>query len=181
MSSLINQVILFLLLSCYISTNDNEIEILLNILDCVEKDSNINKTEIISLKKVFYNNYNPSIILKIYDYLQDNVIIADKCIRNIKDIPYSITNRIYPFYKQFAKYNWMAFANCLINSPGNAPDNSIKYLLDYIYTKNYLDAFDEERRLIKNRNRNVLICSRQKIDETNFEYFRMNRFENDFY
>ena len=176
MSLLINQAILFLLLSCYISTNDSEAEILLNILDCVEKYPNINKTEIDSLKNAFHYNYNPSKILKIYDFLQDNLIISDKCMRNINDIPLSIRNRIYPLYKHYAKYNWMAYADCLTNSLKKAPDNSIKYLLDYIYSKNYLDAVDEERRLLKNWNINVRICREKKIDEKNVDYFRMNPF-----
>ena len=178
MSSLINQVILFLLLSCIISKNDDEIEILLNILDCVEKDNSVNKTEIISLRKAFCNDYNPSIILKIYDFLQDNIIIADKCIKNTKDIPYSIEKRIYPLNKKYAEYNWMAFVNCLME---NEPDNSIKYLLDYIFSKNYLEAIDEEKRLIMNRNTNVLICSGRKFEGINYENFRMHHFENYFY
>lgn len=169
MRTLINQAIIFLLFSCFISSSDNEIEILLNLLDCLEENENSNKSQIISLKNALYN-FNPSTIIKAYDFLQDNIILLKECLENNKDIPRSIRMRISPLNKDLAKLDWMAYVNCLLSWGDN--DKSLKYLLDLIFSKNYSEALEEERNLAINNNEKVILCS-QKKNENVYEKNKM--------
>ena len=158
MKNIINVIALFTLFHIINTSNEKEIEILINILDCLVQNNNMNKTKIISLKNGL-NNYNPFIINKVYDFLHDNMDIVEKCINNIKDIPNSMLRYIYPINKVLGKYNWDAYLNCLLEYNG---DNSLKDLINLIISKNYYDALSEEKKLLIHNSENVLICSGKK-------------------
>ena len=119
----------------------------------------MNETKILSLKNGLNNYNNPYIINNVYDFLQDNIDIVEKCTNNFKDIPKSMLRYIYPINKELGKYNWDEYLNCLLE---NNEDNSLKDLINLIISKNYFDALSEEKKLLINNFEKVLICSVKK-------------------
>ena len=97
------------------SKKANEAEILLNILECFQKNSKVDKIIVNSLIYKIYN-YNPYNIRLVYDFLQDNLDIVNLCTNNLNDIPSSMEKYIYPYNKQLKEYNWRAYLDCLYDN-----------------------------------------------------------------
>ena len=159
MKYIINFVVLLTIFHIIIASNGEEIETLINILDCLAQNNNMNKEKILSLKNGLNNYNNPYEINNVYDFLHDNIDTIEKCTNNLKDIPKSMIRYIYPVNKDLGKYNWDEYLNCLLENNG---DNSFKDLINLIISKNYYDALSEEKKLLINNSEKVLICSVKK-------------------
>ena len=157
MKHLISLTIAFLLFH-HISSM-SEIETLLNILDCMEQNGEVNQTQITShINRL--NKNNPFDIKMVYDFLGDNLYAVEHCTNDLEDLPEYIQNQIIPYNKVLSKYNWDSYINCLLYYYKR--DSSLKYLIDFIISKNYQDALKEESRLLMDGSEAVLICAKKK-------------------
>ena len=143
------------------SQNSEEIEILSNILECLDKESKIDKT-IINQMKNNLNNYNPYNIQKVYEFMEEKVDIVNSCTKDMKDIPDYMKRYIIPFDKRLKEFNWELYLNCINNHPKK--DDSLSDLISLINQKNYYDAIIEELRLLEQANVAVLHCYYKKTE-----------------
>ena len=114
------------------------------------------------MKNKLYN-YNPYNLKQIYDFLLENSYVLDSCQNIIEDIPESIRNYISPFNKELQAYNWDSYLSCLYEFIDY--ENSLKRLIELINTKHYLDALDEENRLLREGSQAILYCDHKKDNE----------------
>ena len=162
MKNLIILSILFLLFTVNVSSDDIEIETLLNILSCLEKKDTVNKTKVVSLIHSL-NNYNPYTILKVYNFLQDSIIQVNQCTHYLRDVPDSLKRYIYPYNKELSVLNWKDYLKCLYDfNKGNI--KSLKNFIELIESKNYYDAMFEEKKLLIAGDESILICAHVKSD-----------------
>ena len=163
---MIFKVFIFISLLFYFafSKKANEAEILLNILECFQKNSKVDKIIVNSLIYKIYN-YNPYNIRLVYDFLQDKLDIVNLCTNNLNDIPSSMEKYIYPYNKQLKEYNWRAYLDCLYDFVQK--ESSLNGLIDLIKEKNYIDAFLKEKNLLKDGSEGILFCGRKKEIEIN--------------
>ena len=142
------------------SQNSEEIEILSNILECMDKGNKLNKT-IINQMKNNLNNYNPYNIQKVYEFMEENLDIVNSCTDDLKDIPDYMKRYIIPFNKRFKEFDWEAYLDCINNHP-KKDDDSLNTLISFIEEKNYYDAIIEELRLLEQANLVILHCYYKK-------------------
>ena len=141
------------------SQNSEEIEILSNILECLDKENKLNKT-IIKQMKNNLSNYNPYNIQKVYEFMEENLDIVNSCTNDMKDIPDYMKRYIIPFNKRFKEFDWETYLNCINNHPKK--DDSLNTLINFIKEKNYYDAIIEELRLLEQANLAILQCYYKK-------------------
>ena len=156
MKNFINLVIVFLLFQSVIPLD--EIETLLNILYCMEQKNEANKTQIISA--INRLNNNPFNIIEVYNFLQNNIYAVNHCTNNLEDLPESMKKYISPMNKHLSELNWGLYLDCLLKY--NQRNISLKYFIDLIISKNYYDAFQEEKKLLMDGSEAVLICAGKK-------------------
>ena len=156
MKYIINLAIVFLLFQGVILMN--EIETLFNILDCLKQKNEVNKTQIIS--QINNLNNNPYNIIKVYDFLQDNIYSVNHFTNNLEDLPESMKKDIFPFNKKLSEYNWGGYLDCLLNYSNR--DTSLRNLIDLIISKNYYDAMREEKKILLDGSEAALICAQKK-------------------
>ena len=157
---------LFLLLSeKAFSQNSEEIGILSNILDCIEK-GNKAKKNITDEMHSYLNNYNPFNVQKVYKFMQDNLDLVKQCTDDLNDIPEYMVRFIIPFQKLLENFNWKNYLDCILKN--DKKDGVLDNLIDLINKKEYLDATVEEIKLVQQANEIVLICSRKKDENVSF-------------
>ena len=157
MKHFISQALTFLLFQHIFSMS--EIETLLNLVNCLDQTGEFNKTQIMTQIDRL-NNYNPFKIKMVYDFLGDNLYLVNHCSNDLEDLPETIKGDIIPYNKMLAKYNWVAYLNCLLYYYKR--DSSLKYLINLIISKSYYDAMKEEHRLLIEGVEAVLLCSKKK-------------------
>ena len=147
--------IIMSLLSKILNQNAKEIEVLTNILECLEKDNKKNITEM----KNLLNIYNPFNIQKVYIFLQDNLKLVKLCTNDLSDVPKFMRRNIVPFNKQLKRFNWKKYLDCLNQKK---KDNSFDPIIGFIKEKNYYNASIEEMKLLQEGNIIAIQCETKK-------------------
>ena len=151
--------ILLSLSQIIISESNEEIEILINIIECIEKLNQIGKNVTTTMKNLLYN-YNPFNIQNVYEFMQENLNLVNICTNDLSDVPESLTRYIFPFNKLSKKFNWGKYLDCVINHIKR--DNSLDEIIDFIKEKNYYNASMEEMKLLQEGNIVALQCANRK-------------------
>ena len=144
-----------------ICQNIEEIEILFNITECIEKRNTLNITIIQEVKKLL-NNYNPYNIQKVYEFMQNNLNLVSNCTNDLSDVPEHIKRYIIPFDKQLKKYNWKSYLDCVNNHFRR--NKSLDYFIKLINDKKYYEASIEEIHLLEDGNIVIIQCENRKYD-----------------
>ena len=156
MKSLIFPILIILSYSPEIlSQNAKEVEILSEIMECMEKE-NKNITKI----KNLLNNYNPYNIQKVYNFLQDNLKLVNLCTNDLSNVPKFMRRHIFPFNKKLKRFNWKKYLECINNHLEK--DNSFDQLVNFINEKNYYNASIEEMKLLQEGNIVAIQCENKK-------------------
>ena len=152
------------------SQNAQEIEILLNILQCMQnRNENIirNTTEMINS----FNNTNPYKIQKIYDFLKQNLELVGLCTHNFYNLPkYMKRQIIYSNFDDLKNFNWKKYVDCLKNH--NRRDESLDTIISLINDKNYYNASVEEIKLLRNGNIPAMHCEKNKYESKDINLFK---------
>ena len=147
-----------------ISEINQEIQLLNNIIQCIEEKNQINKNTTTNLKNLLYN-YNPYNIQKVYEFMQENIHLVNQCTNDLSDIPESLLMNFYPINRLLKRYSWGLYLKCIENHEKR--DDSLRGIIDYIHEKNYYSASMEELRLLNEGNIVILLCLGKKNEEMN--------------
>ena len=147
-----------------ICQNNEEIELLLNITECIEKKNILNKTITQEVKKLL-NNYNPYNIQKVYEFMQNKLPLVSNCTNDLSEVPEDIKRYIIPFDKQLKQYNWKSYLDCVKNHFRR--NKALDYFIKLINDKKYYDASLEEIHLLEEGNIVIIQCENRKYDNVN--------------
>ena len=154
-------IIAIIFLSNIISQNSGEIEILSNMLECLENSNKLNKN-IINEVRNYLINYNPFNIMKVYEFMQNNLNLVNNCTNDLASVPESIRRNIFPFDKKLKKLNWKNYLDCIQNH--SKRDNSLDEIINFINGKNYYNASIEGIRLLEKGNIPAIQCENKKYE-----------------
>ena len=161
MKYLYTLILVIFCLSNIISQNSEEIEILSNILECIENSNRLSKNDTNDVKNILINP-NPLNIMKVYEFMQNNLNLVNNCTNRLASLPESISRNIYNIDKRLNLLNWKNYLDCIQNH--SKKDNSLDEIISLINGKKYYDASIEGIRLLERGNIPALHCDKKKYE-----------------